>query len=76
MVGTGWAGVKRAVGPVQRAVPEQGDWTTPMHRHLGGAASPLSEAYQDFFAPVAGVLRHALLAFLERIARSDVPASA
>ncbi|WP_448134639.1 hypothetical protein [Stenotrophomonas rhizophila] len=47
-----------------------------MHRHLGGAASPLSEAYQDFFAPVAGVLRHALLAFLERIAHSGLSASA
>ncbi|WP_181406168.1 hypothetical protein [Stenotrophomonas rhizophila] len=48
-----------------------------MHRHpVTAAYPPLSEAYQDFFAPAAGVLRHALLPFLERIARSDVPASA
>ncbi len=47
-----------------------------MHRHPVTAASTLSEAYQDFFAPMAGVLRHALLAFLARIAHSALPASA
>jgi len=46
-----------------------------MHRPPAAAPPPLSEAYQDFFAPVAGVLRHALLAFLERIAHSGLSAS-
>jgi len=76
MVGTGCVGVKRAVGPVQRAVPEQGDWTTPMHRHPVAASPPLSKTHQGSFAPVANVLRHALLAFLGRIAHSALPASA
>lgn len=45
-----------------------------MHRHpVTAAYPPLGEVYQGSFALVASVLRHALLAFLERIAQSAVP---